>query len=65
MKLWMRMATVVSISRPKSSGECQLKANGWKAIERDGLTGLYAVYATQVAIYQTYLDTIIPPSSAW
>jgi hypothetical protein len=33
-----------------------LKAQGWRAIERDGLTGLYAVYAAQVAIYQAYLD---------
>ena len=33
-----------------------LKAKGWKAIERDGLTGLYASYADQVAIYQAYLD---------
>jgi hypothetical protein len=33
-----------------------LKAKGWKAIERDGLVGLYAPYAGQVAIYQAYLD---------
>jgi hypothetical protein len=33
-----------------------LNAKGWKAIERDGLTGLYAIYAAQVAIYQVYLD---------
>jgi hypothetical protein len=33
-----------------------LKAKGWKAIERDGLTGLYAPYAGQVALYQAYLD---------
>jgi hypothetical protein len=33
-----------------------LKAKGWKAIEHDGLTGLYAPYAAQVAIYQAYLD---------
>src|SRR6516162_6912809 len=33
-----------------------LKADGWKAIGRDGLTGLYASYADQVAIYQAYLD---------
>jgi hypothetical protein len=33
-----------------------LKAKGWKDIERDGLTGLYAPYAGQVALYQAYLD---------
>ena len=33
-----------------------LKADGWKAIERDGLTGLYASYAGQVALYQAYLN---------
>jgi len=33
-----------------------LKAKGWKAIERGGLTGLYAPYAGQVALYQAYLD---------
>jgi hypothetical protein len=33
-----------------------LNAKGWKAIERDGLTGLYASYAGQVALYQAYLD---------
>jgi hypothetical protein len=33
-----------------------LKARGWKTIERDGLTGLYAPYAAQVALYQAYLD---------
>jgi hypothetical protein len=33
-----------------------LKAKGWRAIERDGLTGLYASYAGQVALYQAYLD---------
>jgi hypothetical protein len=37
-----------------------LGAKGWKAIERDGLTGLYAVYAAQVAIYQAYLDVTNP-----
>jgi len=29
-------------------------------IERDGLKGLYAVYAAQVAIYQAYLDVTNP-----
>ena len=33
-----------------------LGSKGWKAIERDGLVGLYAVYAAQVATYQAYLD---------
>jgi len=33
-----------------------IKSKGFRAIERDGLTGLYAVYAAQVAIYQAYLD---------
>jgi hypothetical protein len=33
-----------------------LKAKGWKAIERNGLTGLNAPYAAQVALYQAYLD---------
>jgi hypothetical protein len=33
-----------------------LNAKGWKAIERDGLTGLYSTYAAQVATYQAYLD---------
>ena len=37
-----------------------LKAKGFKAIERDGLTGLYAPYAAQVAIYQAYLDVHQP-----
>src|SRR6516162_60049 len=37
-----------------------VKAKGWKSIERDGLTGLYAVYAVQVAIYQAYLDVTNP-----
>ena len=33
-----------------------LGAKGWSAIERDGLTGLYKVYAVQVALYQQHLD---------
>jgi hypothetical protein len=37
-----------------------LKARGWEAIERDGLAGLYAPYAGQVAIYQAYLDVTNP-----
>ncbi len=37
-----------------------LKAKGWKAIEHDGLVGLYASYAGQVALYQAYLDITNP-----
>ncbi len=37
-----------------------LKAKGWKAVERDGLAGLYASYAGQVAIYQAYLSVTNP-----
>jgi hypothetical protein len=37
-----------------------LSAKGWKAIERGGLTGLYAPYAAQVAIYQAYLNCTNP-----
>jgi hypothetical protein len=37
-----------------------LNAKGWKAIERGGLTGLYAQYAAQVALYQAYLDITNP-----
>jgi hypothetical protein len=37
-----------------------LNAKGWRAIERDGLVGLYASYATQVSIYQAYLDITNP-----
>jgi hypothetical protein len=37
-----------------------VKAKGFKAIERDGLTGLYAVYAAQIAIYQAYLEVTNP-----
>ena len=33
-----------------------LKAKSWRAIERDGLTGLYEIYAAQHATYQAYLD---------
>jgi hypothetical protein len=41
--------------------ECKcLNAKGWKAIERDGLVGLYAVYAAQVVLYQAYLDVTNP-----
>jgi hypothetical protein len=37
-----------------------VKDKGWHAIERDGLAGLYAPYAGQVAIYQAYLDVANP-----
>ena len=37
-----------------------VRNKGWKAIERDGLAGLYAPYAGQVAIYQAYLDVTNP-----
>jgi len=37
-----------------------LNVKGWKAIERGGLTGLYAPYAAQVALYQAYLDITNP-----
>lgn len=37
-----------------------LKDKGWKAVERDGLVGLYAKYAAQVAVYQAYLDVTDP-----
>jgi hypothetical protein len=41
--------------------ECKcVKAKGWKAIERDGLTGLYTIYAAQIAIYQAYLEVTNP-----
>jgi hypothetical protein len=38
-----------------------LKAKGYHAIERDGLTGLYAPYKAQTALYQFYLQC---PSAA-
>jgi hypothetical protein len=37
-----------------------IKDKGWKAIEHDGLVGLYAPYAGQLAIYQAYLDVTNP-----
>ena len=37
-----------------------LGAKGWRAVERDGLVGLYEVYAGQVALYQAYLDCTNP-----
>jgi hypothetical protein len=39
-----------------------LKAKGYKAVERDGLVGLYTSYAGQVAIYQAYLDVTENPA---
>jgi hypothetical protein len=37
-----------------------LNSKGFKAVERDGLEGLYAVYAAQIAIYQAYLKVTNP-----
>lgn len=37
-----------------------LGAKSWRAIERDGLTGLYQVYAAQVTLYQSYLNCTNP-----
>jgi hypothetical protein len=37
-----------------------VKAKGWRDIARDGLTGLYRIYAAQIAIYQVYLDVTNP-----
>jgi len=37
-----------------------VKAKGWRAIEHDGLAGLYTPYAGQLAIYQAYLDVTNP-----
>jgi hypothetical protein len=37
-----------------------LNTKGWRAIERDGLTGLYEVYRAQVCVYQAYLDVTNP-----
>jgi hypothetical protein len=37
-----------------------LNAKGWRAIDRDGLVGIYASYAAQVSIYQAYLDITNP-----
>jgi hypothetical protein len=37
-----------------------LNAKGFRAIERDGLTGLYSTYAAQVATYQAYLELTNP-----
>src|SRR6516225_1539075 len=37
-----------------------IKEKGWKAIEHDGLVGVYAPYAGQLAIYQVYLAVTTP-----
>jgi hypothetical protein len=37
-----------------------VKAKSWRAIERDGLTGLFRIYAAQVSLYQAYLDYLNP-----
>jgi hypothetical protein len=58
----------ILIAGPRLSGllypalwECKcLNAKGWHAIERDGLAGLYTIYAGQVATYQAYLDLANP-----
>ena len=55
-----RRAASAGAALPLSMGTKCLNTKGWKAIERDGLVGLYAVYAAQVAIYQAYLDVTIP-----
>jgi hypothetical protein len=43
--------------------ECKcLKAQSWRAIERDGLVGFFEPYAAQVAIYQAYLEATDNPA---
>ena len=43
--------------------ECKcLNAKGWRAVERDGLVGLYQVYASQISIYQSYLNVTENPA---
>jgi hypothetical protein len=37
-----------------------LKAQSWRAIERDGLNGIHETYAGQVALYQAYLGVTNP-----
>jgi hypothetical protein len=37
-----------------------VNAKSWRAIERDGLVGLYTVYLVQTVIYQAYLDVMNP-----
>jgi hypothetical protein len=37
-------------------GHKWIGTKGWRAIDRDGLAGLYTIHAAQVAIYQAYLD---------
>jgi hypothetical protein len=39
-----------------------LKDKSWKAVERDGLVGLYDTYAAQVAVYQAYLEVTEHPA---
>ena len=39
-----------------------LKAQSWRAIERDGLVGLFEVYAAQIQIYMAYLDVTDNPA---
>jgi hypothetical protein len=52
--------SVPALSYPTVWEHKCLGARGWRAIERDGLKGLYTVYAAQVAIYQAYLDLTSP-----
>ncbi|HEY2229770.1 MAG TPA: hypothetical protein VGI22_18935 [Xanthobacteraceae bacterium] len=41
--------------------ECKaLNAKNWRAVERDGLEKAFPKYATQVALYQAYLDRTNP-----
>jgi hypothetical protein len=41
--------------------ECKcIYAKGWRSLARDGLTKTYPKYATQVALYQFYLDKLNP-----
>jgi hypothetical protein len=37
-----------------------INAKGWKAVEKNGFTGLYASYTGQIAIYQAYLNVTNP-----
>ena len=37
-----------------------LNANGWRAVERDGLEKKYPQYLAQVSLYQSYLDVTSP-----
>ena len=43
-------------------GAQSLGAKGWRALERDGLEKAYPQYATQIWIYQAYLDVDRAPA---